>query len=93
MHSRKEDDMSIKSFLQTWQVIKHDTPPGKKYGPIPGTNLVRAPSGEEALRLAGMDGRTQAGNKFTVANHKGNGVYEIKAEDWPQQPPAPAHIG
>ncbi len=76
--------MALADFLKTWGVTNtFEKTKAKKYGVIPGTNLVRAPSGTEALRLAGMDGRTQEGAKFTVCNHKGGGVYEIKAEDWP----------
>jgi hypothetical protein len=80
--------MSLAGFLQGWGVVsktrtREAAKAGKKYGVIPGTNLVRAPSGPEAARLAGIDGTTLSGNRFTVVNHKGGGVYEIKAEDWP----------
>ena len=63
---------------------------GKKknnYGVIScesGVITVYAPSGTEALHIAGMDGVTAEGENFIVANHKGNGIFEIKTEPWPR---------
>jgi hypothetical protein len=79
--------MSLAGFLQGMGVVsktrtREVAKAGKKYGVIPGTNLIRAPSGVEALRIAGTDGMTPAGNKYVACNHKGNGVYEIRVEDW-----------
>jgi len=41
---------------------------------------VKAPSGEEALRIAGMDGKTISGGNYISANHQGNGIYYIEIE-------------
>jgi hypothetical protein len=83
---KKEYQMSIASFLQGWGITNSRTREAAKakpkYGTIPGTNLVRAPSGPEAARLSEMDGKTLSGNRFTVVNHKGGGVYEITERDW-----------
>jgi hypothetical protein len=79
--------MSISSFLQGWGITNsrtRETQAAKKYGVVsstPGSITVRAPSGPEAAKV--MDGMTLTGSRFTVINHKGGGVYEIKAEDWP----------
>lgn len=83
--------MSMTSFLEAWGVLsrvsaREATRIGPKYRVLSHSNgsiIVRAPSGADALQIAGMNGRTAAGEKFTVANHKGGGVYEIRMEDWP----------
>ena len=62
----------------------------KEYGVIErGKNFikVKAPSGADALRLAGMDGKTAEGANFIVANHQGNGVYYVEIEPWPSEKP------
>jgi hypothetical protein len=84
---KKEYQMSIASFLNEWGITNSRTretaKARPKYGVVSSTAssiTVRAPSGADAMQLAGMDGRTVAGKK-TTCNHKGGGVYEIRAEN------------
>jgi len=80
--------MALSDVLQAWGFVgktrtRETTRVGKKYGVMSNVNgvvTVRAPSGADALQIAGTDNRTQAGTNYTVANHKGGGVYEIKIE-------------
>lgn len=85
----------VERFLRTPTIRK------TKYGIIAvranGTVIVRAPSGEEAIRISGWDMHTPEGENFLVANHmvgdfvphnavhKGQGIFEVRVQPWPDE--------
>lgn len=80
--------MSFTGFLQGLGVIsksrtRETTKPS--YGVIRhgrGSTTIYAPSGEEALRIAGTDGVSIQGEKYVACNHQGGGVYVVTTEEW-----------
>jgi hypothetical protein len=81
--------MSLTGFLQGLGVISktrtRETTKKSKYGVLEVGETyikVRAPSGEEALRIAGAQGMTLEGNRYIAANHQGGGIYYVETEDW-----------
>jgi len=81
--------------------LRTPTITGKKYGIIAtkrnGTIVVRAPSGADAIDIAGWELRTPEGKNILVASHmvgnfvpqdavhRGQGIFEVKVESWPSE--------
>jgi hypothetical protein len=84
--------MSLTGFLQGLGIVsktrtREETKAAakSKYGVMEvGKTYIKvhAPSGEEALRIAGAEGMTPEGNRYIAANHQGGGIYYVEIGSW-----------